>query len=323
MNKIPDISKQIYKEEVMNVLEYQYSKLGPYWSSAQLEWLNGSYKVFNNHDKFLIIIYLKKKTLDFYSRNFIKLTYDEFYSKDSFEVEKFSVTELSKQLNIPKESARRKLLELEKANIIKRHNKKCFVDRTAIPLSKPENSIKRISRFLNILSNVLKENKILSQSFKSNDIEKTLKKNFSYVWKLYYDFQIPLMLEWKNIFVDFETFHIWGICGVNDQANKKENKLTINRENFIKDMFNFDSKENIGINAMSISDISGIPRATVVRKLNKLVKKNYLKINSKKQYKLENTNLKKIIPVHKNMVNELSKFSQLIFNLLIANPKKK
>ena len=323
MNKIPDISKQIYKEEVMNVLEYQYSKLGPYWSNAQLEWLNSSYKVFNNHDKFLIIIYLKQKTLDFYSRNFIKLTYDEFYSKDSFEVGKISVIELCKQLNIPKESARRKLLELEKANIIKRHNKKCFVDRTAIPLSKPINSIKRISRFLNILSNVLKENKILSQSFKSNDIEKTLKKNFSYVWKLYYDFQIPLMLEWKNIFVDFETFHIWGICGVNDLVNKKENKLTINRENFIKDMFNFDSKENIGINAMSISDISGIPRATVVRKLNKLVKKNYLKINSKKQYKLENTNLKEIIPVHKNMVNELSKFSQLIFNLLIANRKKK
>ena len=33
---------------------------------------------------------------------------------------------------------------------------------------------------------------------------------------------------------------------------------------------------------MSISDISGIPRATVIRKLKKLLKKNFLVIDDKK-----------------------------------------
>ena len=35
---------------------------------------------------------------------------------------------------------------------------------------------------------------------------------------------------------------------------------------------------------MSISDITGIPRATVIRKLNKLIKENFLKIDIKKHY---------------------------------------
>jgi hypothetical protein len=61
MKKLPDISKQIYKEEVLSVLENKYSIIGPYWSSTQLEWLNNSYSAFNDHDKYLIIIYLKKK----------------------------------------------------------------------------------------------------------------------------------------------------------------------------------------------------------------------------------------------------------------------
>ena len=37
-----------------------------------------------------------------------------------------------------------------------------------------------------------------------------------------------------------------------------------------------------GVNAMSISDITGIPRATVVRKLKVLVKNNILSIDDKK-----------------------------------------
>ena len=37
-----------------------------------------------------------------------------------------------------------------------------------------------------------------------------------------------------------------------------------------------------GVNAMSISEITGIPRPTVVRKLNYLIDKKFLHINKKK-----------------------------------------
>ena len=127
MIKIPDISKQIYKEQIFNVLENKYSTMGPIWVSHQMEWLNGVYASFKDHDKFLIVIYLIKKTLDFYSRNFTKLTFDYFYSKETVEIERYTITEISKALNIPKESTRRKVLELEKMGAIRKFKKKLLL----------------------------------------------------------------------------------------------------------------------------------------------------------------------------------------------------
>ena len=121
---IPDISKQIYKEDIHGVLENKYSALGSIWVGHQVEWCNGVYASFKDHDKFLIIIHLVKKTLDFYSRNFIKMSYDEFYSRDIVDIEKFSIIEISQALRIPKESAKRKVSELEKLGAIKKKKKK-------------------------------------------------------------------------------------------------------------------------------------------------------------------------------------------------------
>ena len=121
--KIPQISKQLYEQDVLNILIDQYSNIGSVWTMNQLEWMNGVYRTFNDHDKFLTIMYLTKKTLDFYSRNFTLLNYNQFYSNNSLEIEKFSISEITTNLNIPKESARRKIIELEKIGVIKRNKK--------------------------------------------------------------------------------------------------------------------------------------------------------------------------------------------------------
>ena len=111
--EISQISDQIYKSDTLNVLINTYSIVGPHWMNHQIEWKNGVYSAFKDHDKFLIIIYLTKKTLDFYSRNYVKLSYDQFYEKDTIEIEKFNIIEISTNLNIPKETARRKTIELK------------------------------------------------------------------------------------------------------------------------------------------------------------------------------------------------------------------
>jgi len=128
--KIPEISKQLYKENTLSVLENKYSTLGPMWVNYQIEWMNGVYSSFKDHDKFMIVIFLVKKTLDFYARNFIKLSYDEFYSRDIVEIEKFTISEISQALNIPKESTRRKIFELEREGAIKKIKKKLILDRS-------------------------------------------------------------------------------------------------------------------------------------------------------------------------------------------------
>tara|TARA_B100000795_G_C22760362_1_gene423333 strand:- start:413 stop:1375 length:963 start_codon:yes stop_codon:yes gene_type:complete len=314
--KIPQISKQIYNHQALNVLESNYSAIGPQWTVHQMEWTNSIYSAFKDHDKYLIVIYLVKKTLDFYSRNFVKLTYDQFYSKDKVEIEEFNIIELSKNLNIPKESARRKIVELEESLVIKREKKRIILDRSSFPFVKPINSVKRISRFLSIFSNMLKEEKVLPNSLTSEQLEKVIKNNFSYVWKIYYELQIPMLLGYKKVFKNIETFHIFGTCVVNQHLRSQ--KLTMNnmkRMEFIKSIY---LNENIqGVNAMSISDITGIPRATVVRKLKSLLKNNWLIIDDKKHYKHNGNVVKDLAPVQNAVLGQLANFSTKIFNLAI------
>ena len=320
--KIPDISKQIYKEDIFGVMENRYSTVGSVWVSHQMSWLNGIYASYKDHNKFLIVILLIKKTLDFYSRNFTKLSYEEFYSKDTVEIEKFTVAEISKLLNIPKETTRRKLLELENEDVIKKIQKKLILDRSKFFKSKPIKSIKRISRFLSVLSEMCAEEKVLSDKISSEELELVIKDNFSYIWKIYYELQIPMMINYKRIFNDLESFHIFGICVVNEHLHaRKISEDYTNRDQFLKSMFTVNKVQ--GINAMSISDITYIPRATVIRKLKKLVNKKILTIDIKKHYKLTGSFAKKLKPVQKDVFIKLANFSTSVFNLIILNKKLK
>ena len=329
MKKIPStIDNQIFKEDVLEVLYNRYSVIGPIWTKEQMEWANGIYQTFKDHDKFLLIVYIIKNTLDFYSHNFVKLSYDEFYSHDTVEIRKFNTIDLSNALNIPKESTRRKIIELQKVGVIKKDTKKFIIDRSAFPLIKPIKSTVRIARFLAVFSNLLVEENILPKPFKSENIEKILKKNFSYIWKIYYEMQIPMLLSWKKVFKDLETWHIWAVCAVNQHLaystkESKENHIGKNRDDFLNELLYSDNLINShGINAMSLSDITGIPRATVIRKLNYLIKLNHLKIDSKKHYRLTGKNSGQKFQIQKDTITQLANFSTIIYNLMIVSEKE-
>ena len=318
--KIPEISEQLYKEDILDVMENKYSILGSVWVSHQMEWCNGVYSSFKDHDKFLIIIFLVKKTLDFYSRNFVKLSYKEFYSRDTVEIEKFNIAEIAEALNIPKESARRKILELESIGAIEKIKNKNIIDRSKFYYNKPIDSIKRISRFLATLSELCKDEKILSKKITSEELELVIKENFSYIWKIYYELQIPMLISYKKIFEDLEAFHIFGICIVNEHLHaRKISEDYMNRDQFLKNIFTVNKVQ--GINAMSISDITNIPRATVIRKLKKLVNQKILTIDAKKHYKLTGSFAKMLKPLQKIVFVKLANFSTKVFNLAILSKK--
>jgi DNA-binding Lrp family transcriptional regulator len=315
--RYPDISEQANKIETKKILEDYYSILGPMWVSSQMEWNNGIYKPFKDYDKYLIIMFLIKKTLDFYSRSFVKLNYDKFYSEDTVEIEKINVTELSKNINIPKESARRKVLELEKEGIIKKIKKKYIVDRSAFYHVKPENTVVRMSRFLAVVYEKLTLKKKFKKNITSKSIEQIIKNNFTYIWKIYYEFQLPMMLGYKEVFIDYETFHIFGCCVVNEHMSvKKFNKNNMNRKKFLEAMIKLNNKM-MGLNTMSISDITGIPRATVIRKLKKLTENKYLVIDNKKHYKTTDVFLPNLKPLQNTVLDRLADFSTKVYNLAI------
>jgi hypothetical protein len=316
MQEIPKISKQIRSEDIQDSLDKNFVSIMTVWAPLQLEWINNVYKTFHDYEKFMIIMHLLTKTFDAYSKNFVKLNYDQYFNQNEVEIETINVMEISKSLNIPKETARRKINELEKMGAIKRINKKIIIDRNTWPNIKPEETIKRMTRFLSTLSKICVSEGTISKPLSIEILTTTCKEYFSFVWLLYYRMQMPMLLGFKKIFGDLESFHVSGICVVNQALHSKKNDNSeMSKEFYLEKYFFADKKDEVGVSAMSISDISGIPRATVIRKLNQLLKKNFLRIDNKKHYSTTGVHKKKLLDIQKNTLSNLSKFAARIYNL--------
>ena len=149
---IPSVSKQLTEDQILNSISKNYSQLAKFLFNFHMEWLRGSYKTFHDHDKFIIIQYLVHKTLNFLSENFIKLNFDSYYSKNQLEIANFNIVDVGKELNISKETTRRKILELEKIGAIIRDKKKIILNRTAFNFQKPNKTIVNVSYLLSKIS---------------------------------------------------------------------------------------------------------------------------------------------------------------------------
>ena len=106
---LPRISKQILSKDIHYTLSKNFTSIQPIWVPIQMRWMNNLYRTFHDYEKFMIIIYLMVKTFDYYSKNFVKLNYNEFFSQNEVDVETLNVMEISNALNIPKETTRRKI----------------------------------------------------------------------------------------------------------------------------------------------------------------------------------------------------------------------
>ena len=317
MSKIlPEVSKQIRSEDIREVIEKNFVSIIPVWAPLQLAWVNNVYRTFHDYEKFMIIMHLLLQTFEAYSKNFVKLNYDEYFDQNEVEIKSINVMEISKSLNIPKETARRKINELEEMGAIKRINKKIIIDRNTWPNIKPQETIKRMTRFLSTLSKLCVNEGLMKEPLSSESLTKTCKEYFSFIWQLYYEMQMPMLLGFKKVFGDLESFHVSGIVIINHALNSKRNDNSeMSKEFYLEKYFFADQKDAAGINAMSISEITGIPRATVIRKLNKLIKENFLKIDIKKHYSSTGIYQKEILDVTKNTLKNLSKLTARIYNL--------
>ena len=320
---LPEISKQICSEDIRSLIEKNFVTIMPVWAPLQLAWVNNVYRTFHDYEKFMIVMHLLMQTFEAYSKNFVKLNYDEYFDQNEVEIKSVNVMEISTSLNIPKETARRKINELEEMGAIKRINKKIIIDRNTWPNIKPQETIKRMTRFLSTLSKMCVVEGLIPETISSENLTKTCKEYFSFIWKLYYEMQMPMLLGFKKVFGDLESFHVSGIVIINHALNSKKNDNSeMSNEFYLEKYFFADQKDEVGINAMSISDITGIPRATVIRKLNKLLKENFLKIDDKKHYSSTGYHQKKILDVQKITLNNLSKLAERVYNLSLLKKKE-
>ena len=316
-----DFSKTLTDDQVYESIMSHYSTLSKDWISHQWNWMNNVYASFNDHYKYMIIISLAEKTLQFYDQMNILYAYDEYYSKSYLQIEKFSITELCEKLDLPKETVRRKVLELEKEGVITRNKKKIIIDGKAFNFIKPENQIKFSAKYIYLVSQALNKDKTYSKKLDQKMIENVIKKKFSLCWRWFYRMQIPLIIGYHKFMKDLTTFHIWGTICMNQILNVSKHLNTGDNKNSL-DYFKTNNVliENLGsdsgISAMSISDMTKIPRATIIRKCKYLIEEDLIRLNKKKQYVLSSMNFRKILPYQTEVFKYKAKFIRKVINLV-------
>jgi DNA-binding MarR family transcriptional regulator len=313
MNALPSISSQIDEDKIFKIINKSFSKIAPSYYQLITSWLIRSYNVFQDIDKFVILIYFINKDLIFFRKNGLVINYDTFYNDKSIEIPKINISDISNDLKIPKESVRRKLQELEKKGIIKKTGKKIFVDRSAFTTAKAEQTLKELSILISKFNEILVEEKATNIIFNTDEISESIKTNFSFCWYQFYKFLFIFTTRWRNNVADLETLAIGFVVLLNTIDNKSFRIKDLNRKKYFKLS---QGSDDIGVNAMSLSDITGIPRPTVVRKLKYLIKNNFLHINEKKLITLNITGatLKKTNELQDLNMKNLSNFLYRVFN---------
>ncbi len=315
MQKIPTISDQLDKEKFFEVINENFSTLAPAYYTLITSWLIDAYKVYKGIDKFIILIYLINKDFIFYKKNKLVVDYDTFYKDKSLEISNINIIDISKDLLIPRESVRRKIEILKKQGVIKKNGKKIFVDSSAFVTAKADKTLKNLSILVFEFTKILKSKNITDESFSVDEISKSIKENFSFCWYQFYKFLFIFTNRWKTNTKtqDLETICVGFIVLINTVQNKIFKNKNLGRKKYLKEL---KKSDHIGINAFSIADISGIPRATVVRKLKFLIKNNFLIIDEKKLYTFGlGTESKQYNVISKLQDQNMNSLSQLLYKI--------
>ena len=278
MNTLPSISAHIDEKVINKIIQDNFAALAPSFFTLTSNWFVRAYNYYKDIDKFVIIIYLIHQDLIYFRQNAVKIDYDTFYKDKSIEIKKINISDISKDLGVPKESIRRKVVELEKEGTIKRVGKKIFIVRDTLYSARATNTLTEIATILHEFNKILKKEKLATEVYSVDEIISAMKENFSYCWYQFNKFWFIYMNRWRAELKDLEILSIGMVVVINAVKNKDFSPKK-NLSSYRKELMGSDSR---GVNAMSISEITGIPRPTVVRKLKYLIDKKFLHINKKK-----------------------------------------
>ena len=282
----------IEKKLIQKNLTENFIKLMPTFYEMESSFLSGVYKrygdleggnivIFFARDCHLEILRKREKDLNF------NLSLDNFWNnhKNIFQSKK-KIILVSKETGLPKETTRRKIISLIKKKHLKKGEKNKLFWEPDYP--QKETYVKIIDEEINSLSKFIFEQlKLLSHNMPVSKIEKEIKNNYSFYWYHFLNVQLEYIKFWQDKLKDLEMLLIGVqvlILTLNSlKRNNNEFLSILDNEKNIKTL----SENNADISATSISDITGIPRATCIRKLDKFVKMKVLQKNVKsKRYSL-------------------------------------
>ena len=220
MITIPSISEHIDEKTINKVIQNNFASLAPAYFTLTSNWFVRAYDHYKDIDKFVLIIYLIHQDLIYFRQNGVKIDYDTFYKDKQIEIDKINISDISKDLGVPKESIRRKVLELEEQRVIKRTGKKIFVVRDTLYSAKAVDTLTEVANMLYEFNKILKKEKLITEVYSVNEIISAMKENFSYCWYQFNKFWFAYMNRWRAELIDLEILSIGMVVVINAVKNK-------------------------------------------------------------------------------------------------------
>ena len=261
----------------------------------------------------------------------LNLSLHEFWNnhKNIIQKKKKIIT-IAKNTGLPRETTRRKILSLIKTKHIKKTEKNTIFWE---PDSKSKDSyIKIVEEQINSLSKfIFQQLNFFSSNIPIYKIEKEIKNNYSFYWYHYLNTQLQYIKVWQMQFKDLEMLLIGLQTLIQSIRYFKNSGRLQNLDSFLlgkttKSTASLDNK-NTGISATSISEVTGIPRANCIRKLEKYVKMKIIEKNSvTKRYNIIPNQIKTTLSSGNSIldginytINIFSEFSSIVLKSLNAS----
>ena len=288
---IPEKKTKFDKSLVLENLERNILSHWDTWGKFQQAWTSRAYRSFHDLDKYVVLIYLIRNSWQGLADKFQYQSMDEFYELDTIKIDKINLIQISNDLDIPKETIRRKVNELQISNILKREGKSIIFNRKGIETQKPVDTIDILATFIEKKSKMLQGQDWFGEPLTKDFIKSFIKKYFTIIWLRFFRLQIPFLVRHRKVFEDLETWIVWGNIALSHQYHlaKAAEKNLVTESITFKSYYSNVANVKIlrGINASSIADISRIPRATVIRKLKWLVNQDCIKKNKNLEYQMK------------------------------------
>ena len=287
-----DKQKKFETNTIEKILNDNFIKLMPTFYEMQSTFLSGLYKrygdleggnivIFFARDLHLEILRKRENDLGF------NLSLENFWNNHKNVIQSSKkIIFISKQTGLPKETTRRKLINLVKKKHIKKSEKnRIFWE----PISEfKESYVKIIEEQISSLSKfIFEQGKFLDLNLTFAKIQKDIKSNYSFFWYHYLNFQLEYFKFWQEKLKDLEMLLIGlqtQIQTINYLSKHTSGDFNVFFQNKIPRHINI---KDANISATSISEVTGIPRPTCIRKLDRFVKMKFLeKDKTSKRYYL-------------------------------------
>jgi len=336
---LPD-SLKLYSTEVISKIVYQnHESILAEFYEMQSNFLRARYKMNKSIETTNILTLLGRNlhleifrqrerdlNFDISLSNFLKINH--FLENNNYgERAGLKIVSIVESTGIPKETVRRKLNKLVEDKVIKfdKKNKVYYYNltqrNTDLYKNFIEEDIKSVAKFVMSIA------KYIDLNLKAKYIENEIKSQFSFYYYHYYNSQIAWMKMWQKEIKDVDLIFITIQALIPTLKTTEKN----NKNRNIVDDQNIHSyigkgtpeyKKRPGtINASSVSDVSGIPRATCIRKLQKLVKLGMLvkEVNTKRYFVNQTASERaKFITKKENILYTINIFSELLSILISA-----